>query len=534
MIGTRFPVASALTSTGYHFYMCVQHILLLFTIFPLQTAVSAFDSSNGARSETLRANDVTSDSMYILQDVPGKGKGLVASEDIAEGTRILSEKPVITTPERQYSDEWLKEHISRQVGALNAHDRQSLLSLHNIYPFQEDYEQFLGIFRTNGLPIEANGTAGGVFLEACRINHSCDNNAQKHWNQRIKRHTVHALRKIPKGEEITINYLGLDSSRGVRRGKLQNKFGFLCTCRLCFLPTTESQENDQRWKKIDQLDDLVGQRCMAMDFSIQTLRYVDERVQLYNEQGPGNSGLPRAYLDAAQIAIANGDLARGRVFAEKAVEGWRIAYGSDSDEVIEYTALAKDPSKLPLYGISMKWKTSLDEAPMLCDSNDFEGWLWRRPLPKLDQLGQLTNLRNRDIFPEFTALPYSSKMSPGLFQGSEGMYQPSRHWCFLGEITDSTTIHHLELKLTDVDDKTMPLHFNTASRGTEVASARVRNGYTVAVLDARRRAFIYGDPGIDHVDFRMLKVRKTHSHAGSPCGVTNVIENRADLPSIIT
>jgi hypothetical protein len=473
--------------------------------------------------------------MYILRDIPGKGKGLVASEDIAEGTRILSEKPVVTTPDRQYSVEWLKEHISRQVEALNAHDRQSFLSLHNIYPSQEDYEQFLGIIRTNGLPIEANGTAGGVFLEACRINHSCDNNAQKHWNQRIERHTVHALRKIPKGEEITINYLGLDSSREVRRGKLQNKFGFLCACRLCFLPTTESQENDQHWKRIDQLDDLVGQKCMVMDFSLQTLRYVDERVQLYNEQGPGNSGLPRAYLDAAQIAIANGDLARGRVFAEKAVEGWRIAYGSDSDEVIEYTALAKDPSKLPLYGISMKWKTSVNEAPMLCDSNDFEGWLWRRPqAKKSDQLGQLTDLRNRNIFPEFAALPRSSKMGIGIHQRSEEIYQPSGHWCFLGEITSSTTIHHLEFKLTDVDDKSMPLHFNTASRGTEIPSARIQNGYTVAVLYARCRAFTWGDPGIDHVDSRMLKVRKTRSHAGSSCGPTNVIENHADLPSLIT
>jgi hypothetical protein len=40
----------------------------------------------------------TGNSLYALQDVPGKGKGLVAIEKISKGTRILSEKPIITVP----------------------------------------------------------------------------------------------------------------------------------------------------------------------------------------------------------------------------------------------------------------------------------------------------------------------------------------------------------------------------------------------------------------------------------------------------
>jgi hypothetical protein len=43
---------------------------------------------------------------------------------------------------------------------------------------------------------------------------------------------------------------------------------------------------------------------------LQKLRYVDQQIRLYNEQGPDDNGLLRAFLDAAQIAIANGDLAR--------------------------------------------------------------------------------------------------------------------------------------------------------------------------------------------------------------------------------
>ncbi|KAF2108247.1 hypothetical protein BDV96DRAFT_504933 [Lophiotrema nucula] len=445
--------------------------------------------------------------MYALRDVPGKGKGLVAIEDIPKGTRVLLEQPVITTPERQRDDEWLKTHISQQVDSLSEHQRQSFLSMHNLYPYQNVAEQSLGIIRTNSLPIEADGIGAGIFLKACLINHSCDNNAQKNWNQSIKRHTVHALRDIPKGEEITIYYLGLDSSRAIRQKKLQDKFGFLCSCRLCSLPTEQSQDNDKRLERINRLDDLIGLDGMQMIFSLRTLRYVDERVHLYNEQGPGNSGLPRAYLDAAQIAIANGDLARGHVFAERAVEGWRTALGSDSKETIEYGSLAQNPAKLQLYGHSMKWKTSSDEVPQGLDPNDFEDWLWRREEPrKLDQLGQLTDLRNYKIFPGFAALPNSNSVDLEFYGKVDGTYKPLHYWCFLGEIVDSITLHHLELELMDVDDKKIPLHFNTDGRGSELEPAKIQRGHTVAVLYAQRHVFMYGDPGIRHENPQMLKI----------------------------
>ncbi|KAL6703037.1 hypothetical protein ACN47E_010244 [Coniothyrium glycines] len=114
---------------------------------------------------------------------------------------------------------------------------------------------------------------------------------------------------------------------------------------------------------------------MMMNFSLTILRLVDERVQLYNKQGPDNARLHRACLDAARIAIAKGNLVRGRVFAERAVEGWRIAHGADGDDVIEYTPLAENPAKLSLYGISMEWETSLDEVPSGLDSAAFDDWL---------------------------------------------------------------------------------------------------------------------------------------------------------------
>lgn len=66
---------------------------------------------------------------------------------------------------------------------------------------------------------------------------------------------------------------------------------------------------------------------------LRILRYVDQQIRLYNEQGPNDNGLPRAFIGAAQVAIANGDLARARIFAERAVFGWIVLGGDDDSQV---------------------------------------------------------------------------------------------------------------------------------------------------------------------------------------------------------
>jgi hypothetical protein len=40
-----------------------------------------------------------SDLIYTLQEVPGKGKGLVATRKIPRGICILSEEPIVRVPE---------------------------------------------------------------------------------------------------------------------------------------------------------------------------------------------------------------------------------------------------------------------------------------------------------------------------------------------------------------------------------------------------------------------------------------------------
>lgn len=449
----------------------------------------------------------TGNPIYALRDVPEKEKGLIAIEKISKGTRILSEEPIITVPRNEPDSEQLRISICEQVDALSEHQRRAFLSMHNIHAYRNAAEQYLGIVRTNALPIETNRSEGGIFLEACRINHACDNNAQKNWNGNIKRHTVHALRDISKGEEITIYYLGVQKNREARNEALQAKFGFLCSCRLCSLPLEQSQESDRRLDEIYRLDGLIGRGGIEgiLSSPLRTLRYVDQQVRLYNKQGSDDAGLPRAFLDAAQIVIANGDLARGRIFAERAVSGWTTTHGGDSMEVIEHGTLARDPSKLQLYGLSMKWRTTVYEAPCGLESSDFEDWLWKREKPK--HPGQLADLRSHATFPGFIDLPDENDVDLDFYESSDTVtHRPRRHWCFLGEIVDFATLLRLQMEIKDVDGRKIPLYFYTDGRGSELAPARVQKGYTVAILYAQRHAFVYGEPGIRHEDPRMIKI----------------------------
>jgi hypothetical protein len=292
----------------------------------LTAAISVANENSGnlERAGDVTMQSTTGNSMYALQDVPGKGKGLVALEKISKGTRILSEEAVITIPRNEMNSERLQISIYQQVATLSEHQQRAFLSMHNIHPYRDAAERYLGIFQTNSLPAEAVGDKGAIFLEACRINHACDNNSQKNWNENIKWHIVHALRDICKGEEITIYYLGVDKNREDRREALQAKFGSTCLCRLYSLPPEQSQESDRRLEEIYWLDGLIGQGGVdgILSSLLRTLHYVDQLVRLYNERRPGHLGLPQAFLDAAQIAIANGDLARGCIFVERAVSIW--------------------------------------------------------------------------------------------------------------------------------------------------------------------------------------------------------------------
>ena len=53
--------------------------------------------------------------------------------------------------------------------------------------------------------VATDSQSSAVFADNCRLNHSCLPNAHLAWNARLGRQTLHALRDIELGEEVTVS-----------------------------------------------------------------------------------------------------------------------------------------------------------------------------------------------------------------------------------------------------------------------------------------------------------------------------------------
>ena len=134
---------------------------------------------------------------YAVQPILGKGQGLVATSRIRKGTRILSEAPILKVPRDTSDLQAVESVIVEQLKTLCRDQQRAFFALPNAHG--KHYSPFLGIARTNVLPLGSRAREGGLFLEASRINHSCTHNAQNTWNAKIGCLTIHALRDIEEG-----------------------------------------------------------------------------------------------------------------------------------------------------------------------------------------------------------------------------------------------------------------------------------------------------------------------------------------------
>ena len=125
-------------------------------------------------------DNTVSDSFYTLQEIAGRGRGLIAAANFTKGTRILSESPLFKVPRGGDSKDRLRESVSQAVAGLIDEQRREFPSLHN--SFEEDGPEFSRV-RTNALPLGSHATEGGLFLHSSHINHSC-----------IKTPRIHGLR----------------------------------------------------------------------------------------------------------------------------------------------------------------------------------------------------------------------------------------------------------------------------------------------------------------------------------------------------
>ena len=270
--------------------------------------------------------------LYIIKESPGKGLGMFATTNIRKGTRIITEKPFLTlakSPELSWSDPYAPNDISEAFDRLPNSKRLKYMQLH--CPKRTDCSVLVSIYEANCYEM---GSGDCICINASRINHSCIPNAHYSWNDNIKRLTVHAVKDIPEGEEITINYCSGFSTLNERRHKLK-PYVFTCLCPACqgnsdfgrlsrirrremvdLRQEIEDYQNDSRAARAEYF------HCDEQPAILKLLRVIDEEGLVYEKS--------MAYRVAVDWALKKGYREVALEYASKELDVDLCCAGKDS------------------------------------------------------------------------------------------------------------------------------------------------------------------------------------------------------------
>lgn len=441
--------------------------------------------------------------LFELVPITGKGMGLRATVPIPKGTRIMGDKALITF-DLDEAESTLANYIDTvwpKVAKLKEKHRASYnlyMTLANIYPDDGKIEnKEAGIARTSSILLQTNPDRHAVFPNAARLNHSCNPNAYYSWNEAIGRLTVHAVRDIKEGEEITIHYHLAVETQANRQHRHALAFRFICQCAVCVAPLPARRQRDNLLcvlrKHLDVFDSGRIDEIKLEDGSL-ALRHSRELIEVAEAVGMSNTIISDALREAAMTCIFNSDQARANIFAQKAYETRLVLEGPDSVNVKKLAKFAKNPANYKDFGITDDWKSKPQDIPTDMTDTDFEMWLWR--IRDDAFLWTKSNLRpilgdfsDEKLFPLFGQIPAVNELDPRYWHlnGTSNTITALKFWALLGEIVSVDITDRLKLIVKDKIGTTFPVTFQTPNHGIELGIPSLRIGNAIAIISAERR-----------------------------------------------
>ena len=149
--------------------------------------------------------------------------------------------------------------------------------------------------------------------------------------------TVHCLRDIACGEELTISYVaGAEAgARNERRHLLHRKFGFTCACDACVLDGVELMESDARYRRVKEIHTLLAEE----DLGEALVPLVAEHYRLMRAEGVplilGKAG----WILAIASLVQSGALEAAVGWARLAADCARVALGDDSSAYVQFAKI---------------------------------------------------------------------------------------------------------------------------------------------------------------------------------------------------
>jgi hypothetical protein len=248
--------------------------------------------------------------MIQVADTPRKGLGVFATQPIAAGTKISSERPLVVGAKLFLAPQ-PGPSILRQLQGLTADENNAIFALKNNYP---EMDPIMGIIMTSGIPL--GETAYGLCPRGARFNHSSRANAAYSWNEDVNEVRVFSLHSIAEDEEITISYFSAEEwaqARDVRMKIFSHHYGMDCACAECLNSTEEDRErSDARRHTIAFLEDQVHNGVLIFLDPGTALGMCRSRLEYIQMEGSGAWSLERIYNDAFPICVCHGDIVRAK------------------------------------------------------------------------------------------------------------------------------------------------------------------------------------------------------------------------------
>ncbi|TBU60116.1 SET domain-containing protein [Dichomitus squalens] len=298
------------------------------------------------------------DTPFSMQDIPGKGKGLIATRPIAQGELILAEKPLFFQSLRHSN-----ATVLAALTSLSDADQRRYFSLANAW--KGIHPPPIGIFITNALPCGENDAGkgvnapkAGIFLDGSRFNSSCQPNVNNYWNEDLQKITFWATSDIASGEELCMCYGDTFKTREDRRRQLQSSFRFVCQCVACSKEGEALRASDERRAAIARLYDEIEASGNIPSLGV---REVKMALRLLAEENLLERSVSFC-IDAIQFCVSVSDIKNAKAWAKKALEVSILTTGPNSKEVKTMTALMEDVRQHRSFGLLPRAKLSGPET----------------------------------------------------------------------------------------------------------------------------------------------------------------------------
>jgi hypothetical protein len=190
--------------------------------------------------------------------MPGKGRGLAASQPMHRGTQVMAYTPALVLHRNLVDDLGRADQLRLlrdAVGQLPEVTTRAAFWRQLGQTHAEGDDDILDIVMNNSfnlpvLPGTGMGPFIGNFPEVSMYNHDCRPNVAFHLDYGIiHRTTVAASAGVPRGQELSISYVDGFRVRAVRRERTLRNWGFGCACAQCSLPDALVNASDHRlWR----------------------------------------------------------------------------------------------------------------------------------------------------------------------------------------------------------------------------------------------------------------------------------------------